>query len=126
MRGVRILYNANYTDASYYNIDRVLEATFYTFSDLVVYKSPPSITPLAYWEYLFTLRSRIGWIGPGFAFLSGVILDVILIIMVICSMPFIRRKGYFRVRCLDNYNVYNQSIIQSINQSIYKSINQSI
>ena len=55
---------------------------------------------VAYWEYLFTLKTGVGYVGPGFAFVSGVVLDVILFIMVICSLPYIRRNGYFQVSLL--------------------------
>ncbi|ESO98417.1 hypothetical protein LOTGIDRAFT_159226 [Lottia gigantea] len=48
------------------------------------------------WEFIFTTKANIGWV-LGFAPLSGVILDVILIVMIICSMPFIRRSGHFQV-----------------------------
>ncbi|PVD36334.1 hypothetical protein C0Q70_03313 [Pomacea canaliculata] len=47
-------------------------------------------------EILFTLKAKVGWFY-GFAPLSGVILDVILLIMFICSMEFVRRSGCFEV-----------------------------
>ncbi|ELU05066.1 hypothetical protein CAPTEDRAFT_147607, partial [Capitella teleta] len=50
-----------------------------------------------YWEYLFTFKSKIGFIGPGFGYLSGVILDVILLIMFLCSLSFVRRTGHFQI-----------------------------
>ncbi|CAF1075995.1 unnamed protein product [Rotaria sordida] len=46
--------------------------------------------------YMFTTKPDIGWIG-GFAPLSGVILCVILIVIIICSMQWIRRGGYFQI-----------------------------
>ena len=52
---------------------------------------------VVYWEYLLTMKSGVGYVGPGFAFISGVILDVVLLIMVICSLPVIRKNGYFQV-----------------------------
>ncbi|KAK7481433.1 hypothetical protein BaRGS_00027284, partial [Batillaria attramentaria] len=51
---------------------------------------------LKMWEILFTLKTGIGWIH-GFAPLSGVILDVILAVMFICSMDFVRRSGFFEL-----------------------------
>ncbi|KAL8595540.1 hypothetical protein ACOMHN_000748 [Nucella lapillus] len=47
-------------------------------------------------EILFTLDARVGWI-TGFAPLSGVILDLILLVMFICSLDFVRRSGNFEV-----------------------------
>ena len=57
----------------------------------------PVFHNLEFWRWLFTLDSGIGWIGPGFAYVSGVVLDVILTIMVVCSMSFVRKNGYFQV-----------------------------
>ena len=49
-----------------------------------------------YWEYLFTNRPGIGWLW-GLAPLSGIVLDVVLAIMFVCSMNFVRRGGHFQV-----------------------------
>ncbi|CAF1133458.1 unnamed protein product [Adineta steineri] len=46
--------------------------------------------------YMFTTKHGIGWIGD-FAPLSGIILCIILIIIVICSMQWIRRGGHFQI-----------------------------
>ena len=62
---------------------------------------------VTYWEYLFTLKAGLGYVGPGFAYISGVLLDVILLIMVICSTPFIRRNGYFQVKKIPCINASN-------------------
>ena len=51
-----------------------------------------------YAEILFTLKSKIGWLVPGFAYLSGVLLTIALTVMVFCSLPIVRRSGYFQVR----------------------------
>ena len=56
-----------------------------------------SLANVTYAEVLFTTKSNIGWLVPGFAYLSGVLLMVVLIIMVICSSPGVRRSGYFQV-----------------------------
>ena len=53
-------------------------------------------TPLEMWEVLFTTKAGVGFVA-GSAFITGWILDVILIVMVICSMPFVRRTGHFQV-----------------------------
>lgn len=53
-------------------------------------------TQIAVWEYLFTTKAGQGWFH-GTAGITGVILSLILIVMVICSQPFVRNKGYFEV-----------------------------
>ncbi len=60
-------------------------------------------TTVAVWEYLFTTRGGQGWFKAT-AGITGVILSAILIIMIICSQPFVRKKGYFEV------NVYNITV----------------
>ncbi len=79
--------------------DSLYDITDYVMEDA---KKPNStyaaLNGVEYWEILFTLKSGIGWIGPGFAYISGVILDIVLTIMVICSMPFVRRSGHFQVQ----------------------------
>jgi len=57
----------------------------------------------SYMEFLFdpkTSSQQIFSLGliPGYAFNSGVIIMLILTIMVIGSMPFVRRGGCFEVR----------------------------
>ncbi|KAI0213699.1 NADPH oxidase 5 [Lamellibrachia satsuma] len=55
-------------------------------------------TTPTYWECLFTTRCGIGWIpGFGFAYLSGVLLWVALLVIVVFSLPCIRRGGHFQV-----------------------------
>ncbi|XP_046576417.1 NADPH oxidase 5-like [Haliotis rubra] len=46
--------------------------------------------------FIFTTEANIGWVA-GFAPLSGVLLVVVFVVMFICSMPFVRRSGYFQV-----------------------------
>ena len=46
--------------------------------------------------FQFTVEPDIGWID-GSAPLSGIILCIILLIIVICSMQWIRRSGHFQV-----------------------------
>ncbi|XP_033725578.1 NADPH oxidase 5-like [Pecten maximus] len=48
------------------------------------------------WEVLFTTKAGIGYVEAS-AFITGWILDVVLVIMVICSLPFVRRSGHFEV-----------------------------
>ncbi|KAJ8344418.1 hypothetical protein SKAU_G00317470 [Synaphobranchus kaupii] len=48
------------------------------------------------WEYLFTTRPGIGWVG-GMASITGVLLQLIISLMVVCSSTFVRRSGHFEV-----------------------------
>uniref|UniRef100_A0A672M8G6 NADPH oxidase 5 n=1 Tax=Sinocyclocheilus grahami TaxID=75366 RepID=A0A672M8G6_SINGR len=48
------------------------------------------------WEYLFTIRPGIGWVN-GTASITGVILQVLICLMVVCSSTFVRRSGHFEV-----------------------------
>jgi hypothetical protein len=57
-------------------------------------------TALTVGDVLFTTKAHIGWVS-GSAFVTGWILDVILLIIVFCSLPFIRRRGHFRV-CINS------------------------
>uniref|UniRef100_A0A3B4AUN0 Uncharacterized protein n=1 Tax=Periophthalmus magnuspinnatus TaxID=409849 RepID=A0A3B4AUN0_9GOBI len=50
----------------------------------------------SFWEYVFTTRPGIGWV-KGTASVTGVILQVLIFLMVICSMTFVRRSGHFEV-----------------------------
>lgn len=70
-----------------------LNATAFHIAD----RPLPPFYGLEYWEFLFTLRSGIGWIGPGFACLSGFTLVVILAVLAVFSLPCVRQSGYFEV-----------------------------
>ncbi|XP_053740574.1 NADPH oxidase 5 isoform X1 [Synchiropus splendidus] len=48
------------------------------------------------WEYLLTTRPGIGWV-KGTASLTGVVLQVLICLMVLCSSTFVRRSGHFEV-----------------------------
>ncbi|KAK7891768.1 hypothetical protein WMY93_023731 [Mugilogobius chulae] len=50
----------------------------------------------SFWEYVFTTRPGIGWV-KGTASVTGVVLQVLIFLMVICSMTFVRRSGHFEV-----------------------------
>ncbi|XP_070546727.1 NADPH oxidase 5-like isoform X2 [Ptychodera flava] len=54
---------------------------------------------LEIWECLFTTKAMVGSVDwhYGTAYLTGWILDLILLVMVVCSMPFVRRSGHFQV-----------------------------
>ena len=60
---------------------------------------------LSYEEILFTMKARVGYVGPGFAFLSGIVLMIVLTVMFICSMPFVRRSGHFQVSAMTSHHV---------------------
>ncbi|KAK3594669.1 hypothetical protein CHS0354_016334 [Potamilus streckersoni] len=47
-------------------------------------------------DILFTTAAGIGFVGAS-AFITGWLLVLILIVMVICSMPFVRRRGHFQI-----------------------------
>lgn len=49
-----------------------------------------------YMMLVFTTKSNIGWVLK-LAMPTGWAILLILTIMVICSLPFIRRKGHFQV-----------------------------
>ncbi|XP_076029976.1 NADPH oxidase 5-like [Oratosquilla oratoria] len=48
-------------------------------------------------EWLITMRPEVFGLVPGLANPTGVVLLVILIVMVVCSQPFVRKSGYFEV-----------------------------
>ena len=61
---------------------------------LVLLSRKPDGKPL--WEYFFYYDTGLGWIH-GTAGITGVLLLIILVIMVLCSLPCVRRNGYFEV-----------------------------
>ncbi|XP_042560399.1 NADPH oxidase 5 [Clupea harengus] len=48
------------------------------------------------WEYLLTTRPGIGWV-QGSASVTGILLQLIIGLMVVCSSTFVRRSGHFEV-----------------------------
>lgn len=48
------------------------------------------------WFCLIGVDTGLGWVG-GSAGLTGFLLTIILIIMVVCSLPIVRRKGAFEI-----------------------------
>ncbi|XP_053387111.1 NADPH oxidase 5-like [Mercenaria mercenaria] len=48
------------------------------------------------WEVLFTAKAGVGYVG-GSAFITGWLLDIVLTVLVVCSLPFVRRGGHFQV-----------------------------
>ncbi|KAK8386529.1 hypothetical protein O3P69_010870 [Scylla paramamosain] len=50
-----------------------------------------------YAEWILTMRPGVLGLVPGIANPTGVALMVILTVMVVCSLPFVRKSGYFEV-----------------------------
>ncbi|TRY87221.1 hypothetical protein DNTS_031739 [Danionella cerebrum] len=48
------------------------------------------------WEYIFTIRPGIGWVS-GSASITGMVLQLLICLMVVCSSTFVRRSGHFEV-----------------------------
>ena len=48
-------------------------------------------------EWLFTTKHGVFGLAKGWANITGFILMAILIIMVICSLPIVRKSGHFQV-----------------------------
>lgn len=48
------------------------------------------------WYCLLGVDTGMGWVG-GSAGLTGLLLMILLLIMVVCSLPIVRRKGAFEV-----------------------------
>ena len=53
--------------------------------------------PWTFYQWLFTTGPGIFGLYPGIASVTGVALISIMTIMVVCSLPFVRRGGYFEV-----------------------------
>ncbi|KAG8440805.1 hypothetical protein GDO86_006516 [Hymenochirus boettgeri] len=49
-----------------------------------------------FWEYLLTLRPGIGWIS-GSASITGIFLQLLICLVLVCSSTFVRKGGYFEV-----------------------------
>jgi hypothetical protein len=58
----------------------------------------PNVT-IVYWEYLVPAHTDVGWV-EGSAGFTGIILLLVLVVMVICSQPFVRSMGHFEVQVL--------------------------
>jgi hypothetical protein len=58
---------------------------------------PDSRGPWTYYEWLFTTQPGVFGLYPGIANVTGISLIIILTLMVVCSMPFVRRGGQFEV-----------------------------
>ncbi len=59
--------------------------------------SSSSRGPWEAWEWLLTARPGVFGLVGGAANPTGVALIAVLTLMAVCSMPFVRKKGYFEV-----------------------------
>ena len=59
--------------------------------------SNPDAAPYTYVEWLFTSKPHVFGLMPGWANPTGIALILILTIMVIGSLPMVRRGGYFEI-----------------------------
>ena len=64
---------------------------------------PEGVEPWNYGDWLFTMGPGVFGLVPGIANPTGVILIIILTIMVICSMPCVRRSGNFEAFAWTHY-----------------------
>jgi len=53
--------------------------------------------PWTYADWIFTGKVNIFGLIPGYANPTGVYLMIIMIILFVCSLPFIRRRGHFEI-----------------------------
>ena len=73
-------------------IGSMMDGLYHAHAALLSLK--PDGLPL--WKYFFYVQTGLGWVY-GTAGLTGCCLLIILTIMVLCSLPCVRRKGYFEV-----------------------------
>ena len=57
----------------------------------------PDSDPWSYYEWILTMKPGVFGMPHGVANPTGVALMSVLTIMVVCSLPFVRRGGYFEV-----------------------------
>ena len=58
---------------------------------------PDGSAPYSYCDWMMTGKPMVFGLIHGWANPTGIVLIVLLTVMVICSMPFVRRGGYFEV-----------------------------
>ena len=85
-----------------------------------------SLTPegLPAWKYFFFVGTGLGWVG-GAAGITGICLGIVLCIMILCSLPCVRRKGHFQVsgECLQRQWSYSCNKIVGCAVSSWDSLN---
>nr|XP_045625272.1 NADPH oxidase 5-like isoform X1 [Procambarus clarkii]XP_045625282.1 NADPH oxidase 5-like isoform X1 [Procambarus clarkii] len=70
------------------------------FSTVVIYltdEGQPNAKNFTLTEWIFTMKPGLFGLVKGIANPTGVALMIILTVMVICSLPFVRKSGYFEV-----------------------------
>ena len=58
---------------------------------------PDGAEPWSYYEWILTMKPGVFGLIHGIANPTGVALMIVMTIMVVCSLPFVRRGGYFEV-----------------------------
>ena len=58
---------------------------------------PDDAMPYSYSDWMLTDKPMSFGLIPGWANPTGIILIIVLTVMVICSMPFVRRGGFFEI-----------------------------
>lgn len=97
-----VVFGAGHTIAHFVNVGKLYEYSkaqnVYCYVCLILglIANEPNAT-YAYWEYLLSTHTDVGWVN-GSAGITGIILLLVLIVMVICSQPFVRRTGHFEVQ----------------------------
>ena len=74
-----------------------------TLDYIVCQVCPEGAMPWNYGDWIFTWGPGIFGLVPGTANLIGVILIIMLTVMVVCSLPCIRRNGNFEVFAWTHY-----------------------
>ena len=57
-------------------------------------------------DWIFTPRPGVFGLAKGFASITGVVLIIILTVMVICSLPIVRKSGHFQVYLFESQTAY--------------------
>ncbi|CAL8260222.1 unnamed protein product [Merluccius merluccius] len=70
--------------------------TVHTIAHVVNFVHLSRHTDYSVWEYLLTTRPGVGWVH-GTASLTGVVLQLLICLMGLCSSTFVRRSGHFEV-----------------------------
>ncbi|EMP36033.1 NADPH oxidase 5 [Chelonia mydas] len=87
-------------DYVYLNIPAIAKYEWHPFTISSAPEQQVRLTQIqdrpALWEYLFTTRPGIGWIH-GSASLTGIALQLLICMMLVCSSTFVRKGGHFEV-----------------------------
>ena len=75
---------------------------------------PEGAEPWSYYDWMFSMKPGVFGIIPGIANPSGIALVIALSIMVVCSLPFVRRGGYFEVKLTMWCHTMQYNVLQMI------------